>query len=39
LFDARRFHAFFTITDPDDLDAVAADNAHRGHAIIEQVHA
>ncbi len=25
--------------DPDDLDAVAADNAHGGHAIIEQVHA
>ncbi len=36
LFDTWRFHAFFTTT---DLDPVAADKTHRGHAIIEQVHA
>ncbi len=36
LFDVWRFHAFFTTT---DLDTVAADKTHRGHAIIEQVHA
>jgi hypothetical protein len=39
LFDTWRFHAFFTTTSPDDLDTVAADKTHRGHAIIEQVHA
>ena len=39
LFDTWRFHAFFTTTDPEDLDTVAADKTHRGHAIIEQVHA
>jgi hypothetical protein len=39
LFDTWRFHAFFTTTDPDDQDTVAADKTHRGHAIIEQVHA
>ena len=39
LFDTWRFHAFFTTTDPDVLDTVAADKIHRGHAIIEQVHA
>jgi hypothetical protein len=39
LFDTWRFHAFFTPTDPADLDTVAADKTHRGHAIIEQVHA
>ena len=39
LFDTWRFHAFFTTTDPDILDTVAADKTHRGHAIIEQVHA
>jgi hypothetical protein len=39
LFDVWRFHAFFTTTDPDLLDTVAADKIHRGHAIIEQVHA
>jgi hypothetical protein len=39
LFDTWRFHAFFTTTNPDDLDTVAADKTHRGHAIIEQVHA
>jgi hypothetical protein len=39
LFEAWRFHAFFTTTDPDVLDTVAADKTHRHHAIIEQVHA
>jgi len=36
LFDTWRFHAFFTTS---ALDTVAADKTHRGHAIIEQVHA
>ena len=36
LFDTHRFHAFFTTS---DLDTVAADKTHRGHAIIEQVNA
>src|SRR3954454_1656096 len=36
LFDTWRFHAFFTTT---DLDAITADKTHRGHAIIEQIHA
>jgi hypothetical protein len=42
LFEAWRFHAFFTTTNtegPGGLDTVAADKIHRGHAIIEQVHA
>ena len=39
LFDVWRFHAFFTTTDPEVLDTVAADKTHRGHAVIEQVHA
>jgi hypothetical protein len=39
LFDVWRFHAFFTTTDPQVLDTVAADKTHRGHAVIEQVHA
>ncbi|WP_270890027.1 transposase, partial [Pedococcus sp. 5OH_020] len=39
LFDTWRFHAFFTTVDPAVLDAVAADKTHRGHAVIEQVHA
>jgi hypothetical protein len=39
LFDAWRFHAFFTTADPQSLDTVAADETHRGHAVIEQVHA
>jgi hypothetical protein len=39
LFDVWRFHAFFTTADPDLLDTIAADKTHRGHAIIEQVHA
>jgi hypothetical protein len=36
LFDTWRFHAFFTTA---DLNTVTADKTHRGHAIIEQVHA
>ena len=36
LFDTWRFHAFFTTS---TLDTVTADKIHRGHAIIEQVHA
>lgn len=39
LFDTWRFHAFFTTTDPAVAGTVAADKTHRGHAIIEQVHA
>jgi len=39
LFDTWRFHAFFTTTDPEILDTVAADKTHRHHAVIEQVHA
>ena len=39
LFDLWRFHAFFTTAEADVLDTVAADKTHRGHAIIEQVHA
>jgi hypothetical protein len=39
LFDTWRFHAFFTTTDPAVLGTVAADKTHRGHAVIEQVHA
>lgn len=39
LFDTWRFHAFFTTTDTDVLDTVAADKIHRQHAVIEQVHA
>jgi hypothetical protein len=38
-FDTWRFHAFFTTTDPTVLGTVAADKTHRGHAVIEQVHA
>lgn len=39
LFDIWRLHAFFTTTNNNDLDTVAADKTHRGHAIIEQIHA
>ena len=39
MFDTWRFHAFFTTTSSDRADTVAADKTHRGHAIIEQVHA
>ena len=36
LFETWRFHAFFTTS---TLDTITADKTHRGHAIIEQVHA
>jgi hypothetical protein len=36
LFQTWRFHAFFTTS---TLDTISADKTHRGHAIIEQVHA
>lgn len=39
LFDLWRFHAFFTTTPVDQADTVTADQVHRGHAVIEQVHA
>jgi len=39
LFTLWRFHAFFTTSDPELFDTVAADTTHRGHAIIEAVHA
>lgn len=39
LFDAWRFHAFFTTADPELLDTVKADTTHRGHAVIEQINA
>lgn len=39
LFDTYRHHAFFTTTDPAVMNTVIADKTHRGHAIIEQVHA
>lgn len=39
LFDAWRFHAFFTTAGTGELDTVEADRTHRHHAIIEQVNA
>jgi hypothetical protein len=39
LFTIWRFHPFFTTSHPDRFDTVAADQTHRGHAIIEAVHA
>ncbi|OFE15191.1 transposase [Humibacillus sp. DSM 29435] len=39
LFNVWRFHAFLTTAPADTLDTVAADQLHRHHAIIEQVHA
>ena len=39
LFDSYRHHALFTTTDKQTMGTVAADKTHRGHAIIEQVHA
>jgi len=39
LFTVWRFHALFTTSDPDVVDTVTADKTHRGHAIVEQVHA
>ncbi len=39
LFTTWRYHAFFTTTAPGQLDTVTADQVHRRHAIIENVHA
>jgi hypothetical protein len=39
LFQVWRHHAFFTTTPREVADTVAVDKIHRGHAIIEQVHA
>lgn len=39
LFDTWRFHAFFTTTPPEVRDTVTADQVHRRHAVIENVHA
>lgn len=39
LFDTFRRHAFFTTTDKNAMGTVVTDKTHRGHAIIEQVHA
>jgi hypothetical protein len=39
LFDVYRHHAFFATSSKDDMGTVTADKTHRGHAIIEQVHA
>lgn len=39
LFDTHRFHAFFSTTDPEVLDTVAANATHQQHAIIEKVNA
>jgi hypothetical protein len=39
LFNVWRHHAFFTTTPREVADTVAVDQVHRGHAIIEQVHA
>jgi hypothetical protein len=39
LFQAWRFHAFFTTTTAETADTVVADKTHRHHAIIENVNA
>jgi hypothetical protein len=39
LFETWRHHAFFTTVSAEALDTITADKTHRGHAIIEQVHA
>lgn len=39
LFQVWRHHAFITTTPHEVADTVAADKIHRGHAIIEQIHA
>lgn len=39
IFDVYRHHGFFTTIDANVLDTVAADQIHRGHAVIEQVNA
>lgn len=39
IFDTYRHHGFFTTISSQVLDTVAADQIHRGHAVIEQVNA
>jgi len=39
LFQAWRYHTFFTTVTAEDMDLVTADQTQRRHAIIEQVHA
>jgi hypothetical protein len=39
LFQLWRYHAFFTTTPREVAGTVTVDKIHRGHAIIEQVHA
>ena len=39
IFDVYRHHGFFTTISSQVLDTVAADQVHRGHAVIEQVNA
>src|SRR5699024_2491389 len=39
LFETYRHHGFFTTISTEDLDTVAAEKMHRGHAIIEQINA
>ncbi|MGP5733126.1 IS1380 family transposase [Arthrobacter rhombi] len=39
LFDAHRFHAFFTTVSMDAMGTVVMDKTHRRHAVIEQVNA
>lgn len=39
IFDVYRHHGFFTTISSQVLDTVAADQMHRGHAVIEQVNA
>jgi hypothetical protein len=39
LFTLFRYHAFFTTQNPIRVDTVQADQTHRRHAIIENVHA
>jgi len=39
MFDPWCFHAFFTTTPATERDTVATGQVHRGHAVIENVHA
>lgn len=39
LFDTYRYHAFFTTLPTEQHDTLTADQVHRAHAIIENVHA
>lgn len=39
MFETYRHHGFFTTIDAQTLSTVEADQAHRGHAVIEQVNA